>query len=72
VQTKEDKDKEGRVVRRERMFNSFRRAFTLPEDVCDEGIVASLDKGVLTVAVPKRPETEKPAPKRITVAAGAE
>lgn len=55
------------VVRRERHFSQFSRTFTLPEHVKEDGISASLDKGVLTVTVPKVEPAPKPEPKRIVV-----
>jgi HSP20 family protein len=55
------------VVRRERHFSQFSRSFTLPDNIKEEGISASLDKGVLTVMVPKVEPAPKPEPKRITV-----
>lgn len=66
---KEEKvdEKEGKVVRRERHFSSFTRSFTLPEDVKEDGITASLDKGVLKVTLPKTEPTPKPQPKKIQV-----
>lgn len=60
-------EKEGKVIRRERHFSSFTRSFTLPENVKEEGITASLDQGVLRVAVPKCEPAPKPQPKRIAV-----
>jgi HSP20 family protein len=67
----EDKDKEGKIVRRERHFTSFNRSFTLPENVDEDAISAALDKGVLTIKVAKTSPPEKPAPKRITVNAAS-
>jgi HSP20 family protein len=66
---KEEKvdEKEGKVVRRERHFSQFTRSFTLPDNIKQEGITAALDKGVLTVSVPKTEPAPKPEPKRITV-----
>eukprot|EP00877_Chromochloris_zofingiensis_P001556 jgi/Chrzof1/11400/Cz05g35100.t1 len=66
-QEREEKDREGRVVRRERAFTRFTRSFTLPDNVKKDDIRASLDKGVLRVTVPKAEEQRKPEPKRITV-----
>ncbi|KAF8062724.1 Heat shock 22 kDa protein [Scenedesmus sp. PABB004] len=61
-------EKDGdKVVRRERHFSQFSRSFTLPDNVKEEGISASLDKGVLRVSVPKTEPAPKPEPKRITV-----
>lgn len=39
------------MVRRERMWQSFTRSFTLPDNAASEGMIATLDKGVLYVTV---------------------
>src|SRR5215218_10447793 len=52
----EDKDVYQRV---ERAFGSFSRSLTLPEGVDAEAVVASFDRGVLEVRIPK-PEQRKP------------
>lgn len=59
------------VVRRERHFSQFTRSFTLPDNIKEDGIAASLDKGVLTVTVPKTEPAPKTEPKRIQVQGGA-
>jgi HSP20 family protein len=46
----------------ERSFGSFTRTFTLPEGADTEHIRAELKDGVLTLQLPKTPETQ---PKRI-------
>ncbi len=51
--------------RRERMFGTFARRFTLPDFVDGEKVEAHYDDGVLEVRLPKRPEA---APRQITVA----
>eukprot|EP00798_Chlamydomonas_sp_ICE-L_P002909 gene2909-17108_t len=56
-----------RVIRSERKSYQFSRSFTLPETADPDAITASLDKGVLTVSIAKRPEPAKPEPKRIQV-----
>jgi len=43
------------------------RQFQLPSNVAEDKLAANLDKGVLTVTVPKIPEPPKPEPKRIQV-----
>jgi HSP20 family protein len=53
-------------VRVERSSGSFRRAFTLPEGVDATRIVATFDKGVLEVVVPK-PAASRPQKVEITV-----
>lgn len=42
----------------ERAYGKLRRAFELPEDAAHEGIRASYKDGVLSVTVPKRPESK--------------
>lgn len=46
----------------------FSRTVSLPEDAEVDGIVAALDKGVLTVTIPRK-LTDKPKPRRVTVTA---
>ena len=51
----EDKeDTEDQCTVRERRFGSFRRSFTLPENIVADKMKADFDKGVLTVTVPKK------------------
>lgn len=51
---------------------SFSRTFALPDNVREDDITASLDKGVLTVTLPKQDPAPKPQPKRIAVQAAAD
>ena len=48
---------------RERNFGWFERSFTVPETVDTDKIEASFKSGVLTLILPKKPETQKPAKK---------
>ncbi|HEX3905825.1 MAG TPA: HSP20 family small heat-shock protein [Polyangia bacterium] len=48
----------------ERAYGSFSRAFTLPEGVDGENVMADLKSGVLTLTVPKKPEVQ---PKKIVI-----
>ncbi len=62
---KSDVDAEGvSFHRRERSTGSFARSITLPSDIDAEGVDASYRNGLLTVTVPKAPETK---PRQITV-----
>jgi len=54
----------------ERRFGSFERSFGLPEDVDEDKIQARYKNGVLTVTLPRKAETFKPA-KKIDVKAAA-
>lgn len=42
-----------RFLRREFQYSTFRRAFSLPENVSVENIAAQYDNGILTITVPK-------------------
>jgi HSP20 family protein len=68
VQTEEDAA-DGKYHVQERHFSKFTRQFQLPKNIMDDSVAANLDKGVLTVTVPKKQEEPKPQPKRIAVMA---
>lgn len=62
---KDGKEKSKYLIR-ERRVSSFRRSFTLPDDVNEEAVNASFKNGILTVAMPRKaPAT----PKRIAIKA---
>ncbi len=52
----ESKDEGGKWIRRERRESFFSRSFELPEDADGERIEASFKDGLLTIAMPKKPE----------------
>ncbi len=54
---KEEKKKD--YVFSERSYGSFQRSFVLPADVDHDKITARMNKGVLTVTLPKTPEAER-------------
>jgi HSP20 family protein len=58
---KEEKKKD--YYLHERRFGSFERSFEVPESVDADKIEATFKKGVLTVAMPKKAEAQKPAKK---------
>jgi HSP20 family protein len=60
----EKEEKSDRNYTYERSFGSFSRSFTLPDGADTEKVQANLEKGVLTVSVPKKPEVQ---PKKIAV-----
>jgi HSP20 family protein len=51
----------------ERAFGAFSRSLQLPKGIDPEGVIASFDRGVLEVRIPK-PEERKP--RRITIGDG--
>ena len=55
----EDKDKEGKIIRKERVSGSYSRSFYVGEHVRTEDVKASFDNGELKVTVPKE------APKQV-------
>jgi HSP20 family molecular chaperone IbpA len=54
-------------LRIERRYGAFVRSFSLPEHADADGINASVKDGVLTIVIPKRPETT-PSVKDIPIA----
>lgn len=60
----EKEDRSDRYYTYERSFGSFTRSFSLPDGADAERVHASLDKGVLTVRVPKKPEAQ---PKKVAI-----
>jgi HSP20 family protein len=58
------KEKTDRTYLTERSYGSFSRLFTLPEGVDGGQVHATLSDGVLTVAVPTKPEAQ---PRKIPV-----
>ena len=61
TENKEDK-KHGRYLRREFSYEKFQQTLLLPDDVDAEKIEAKVEKGVLTVRLPKLEKVEKPNP----------
>ena len=51
---KDEKDKEGRYIRKERYSGSCSRSFYVGEDITEEDIKASFEHGILTLFVPKK------------------
>ena len=62
----EKEDKGDRYYAYERTYGSFTRSFTLPDGADVDKLRASLDSGVLSLTLPKKPEVQ---PKKIAVKA---
>jgi HSP20 family protein len=62
----ERKEEHGNYHTMERSYGSFQRSIRLPETIDEDKAGARFDKGVLTVTLPKRPETVK-AHKKIEI-----
>lgn len=65
-QKKEREEKKDGFVRREYHSSSYHRRFTIPENIDGDKIDAKLDKGVLTLKLPKK-EVDKKEKKQIEV-----
>ena len=66
--SKEEKDTEGRVIRRERYSGSMKRSFYVGEDITEEDIKARFEDGILKLHVPKKVVEEQiPAKKYISI-----
>lgn len=64
---KEEKDKDGRVIRSERYSGNFSRSFYVGDGVTEEDIKASYKDGVLTVTFPKKEEKVEDTTKYIAI-----
>lgn len=60
----DEEDKESQHRRVERLYGSFSRSFTLPEEADESAIDASYRDGMLLLSIPK---AEKPRPRAIEV-----
>ncbi|SIQ25849.1 HSP20 family protein [Alkalispirochaeta americana] len=67
VARKEENQEESRYVLRERRVGEFHRSFSLPKDADPENIQATYRNGVLSVALPKKPEAK---PRQIKITRG--
>ena len=56
---REDEEKGKDFYRKERSFGVFRRTLPIPIDVDEKAIMASFDKGVLSIELPKSEEARK-------------
>jgi HSP20 family protein len=66
VKEEKKEEKEGQLVRREYRSSSYYRCFTMPDNIDEEKIDATLEKGILTVKIPKI-EPVEPEKKKIEI-----
>lgn len=62
----EDKQ-EGEYTRKEFMYQSFRRSFTVPKTIEDGKIKATYNDGVLSIHLPKKEEAKQKPKKSISI-----
>ena len=55
----EDKDKNGKYVRKERYFGECSRSFYVGDDIKEEDIKAEFKNGTLNIEIPKKEEIEQ-------------
>lgn len=63
----ENVEKKDNYVRREFNYSSFKRSFTLPDEVDTEKIKASHKDGILNILLPKKEESIDKGPRTIKV-----
>ena len=66
-ENKDEKDKNGKMVRQERYSGSMQRSFYVGDDLKEEDIHARFVDGVLTIAIPKK-EAKQQIPEKKTIA----
>jgi len=62
---KEEKDKN--YLYRERSYSAFRRYVVFPEEVIPDKVEAEIEKGILTLKVPKKEPTPKEVPVKVDI-----
>ena len=64
---KEQKDNDGRYIRRERYSGACSRSFYVGEDVTEKDIAAKFEDGILRLTVPKKEAKALPESNRISI-----
>lgn len=64
---KESSEKNGMYTRKEFSYNTFKRAFSLPDSINSEKISATYNNGVLEILLPKREEAKAQAKRMIEI-----
>jgi HSP20 family protein len=64
---KHEDEKDGKYMRREFAYASFKRSFTLPESVDADKIKANYKEGLLYISIPKREEAKQKPPRQISI-----
>ena len=64
---KDEKSKEGKVIRRERYAGSMSRSFYVGEELTAEDVGAKFENGVLSLTLPKKEAKKLPEQRRIEI-----
>lgn len=67
ITTENDEQAESKFTRREFVFSSFKRSFTLPETVKEDEINASYTNGILKLMLPKKEEALPKAKRLVAI-----
>jgi len=62
-----NEDKEDQYTKREFIYSSFQRSFTLPKSVESNKIEANYKDGILNISIPKKEEAKKQASRLIAI-----
>ncbi len=62
-----EKKEDGKIIYREFNFNTFRRTFSIPENIDTEKISAEHKNGILSVVLPKKEEAKIKPVKQIAI-----
>jgi HSP20 family protein len=63
----ESTDEQKRYTRKEFSFSTFKRSFTLPENIDAEQMLAKHEHGILSIKIPKKVEQKKSTLKEIEI-----
>ena len=64
---KDEEDKKGKYIRKERYTGALSRTFYLGEEIREEEIKAKFENGILSVSIPKEEEKKVEGPKHISI-----
>ena len=64
---KDEEDKKGKYIRKERYAGAMQRSFYVGENLTDEDIKAKYENGILKLSVPKKPAKAVEAKKTIAI-----
>ena len=64
---KDEQDKKGKYIRKERYAGTCNRSFYVGDEVTQDDIKAAFKDGVLTLQIPKEVQHEEEQPKLITI-----
>jgi HSP20 family protein len=64
---KDEKDKKGRYIRRERYMGQCSRSFYIGEDIREDEVSAKFENGILKLVIPKKETKKLPGSRHIAI-----